>query len=83
MFLKDGTIPYPRSMKNSEFKIFQTIIKHQLEDGETDKWNNIVNTCTGVSEETSIRVYHMVSMDKTGTNHQNLERMSTEAMFDK
>ena len=37
---KDGTIPDPSSTENVGFKIFQTIIKHQLEGGETDKWKN-------------------------------------------
>ena len=36
LFLEDSTIPYPRSMDNVEFKIFQIIIKRQLEGGETD-----------------------------------------------
>ena len=52
LFLKDGTIPDPISTDNVEFKIFQTIIKCQLEGGYTDKWNKIVNTCMGISEET-------------------------------
>ena len=37
LFLKDGTIPDPRSTDNAEFKIVQTIIERQLEGGETDK----------------------------------------------
>ena len=41
LLLKNGTIPDPSSTYNSEFKIFQTIIKRQLEGGETDKWNKI------------------------------------------
>ena len=80
MFLKDGNIPDPIFMENSQFKIFQTIIKRQLEGGETDKWNKIVNTCMGVSEETSTRVRHMCTMEKTGTNHQKRERTRTEVM---
>ena len=35
--LKAGTRPEPSSMDNAEFNIFQTIIKNQLEAGETDK----------------------------------------------
>ena len=58
-------------MDNDEFKIFQTIIKGQLEGGETDNWNKIVNTYMGVSEETSTGVHHLYTMEKTGTNHQN------------
>ena len=49
LFLKDGTIPDPISTYNAEFKISQTIIKLQLEGGETDKWTKIVNTCMEVS----------------------------------
>ena len=37
LFFKDGTIPDPSYMDNAEFNIFQTIIKRQLEGGETDK----------------------------------------------
>ena len=51
LFLHDDTNPDPISKYNIEFKIFQTIIKHQLEGGETDKWNKIVNTCMGVSDK--------------------------------
>ena len=70
LFLKDVTIPDPSSMENDEFKIVQTIIKRQLEGGEIDKWNKIVNTCMGVSEKTSTGVHHIYTMEKTGTNHQ-------------
>ena len=48
LFLKDDNIPDPSSMENVEFKIFQTIIKRQLEGGDTDKWNKIVNTSVGI-----------------------------------
>ena len=82
-FLKDGTIPDPISTDNSEFKIVQTIIKRQLDNGEVDKWNKIFNTCMGVSEEISTGVHHMYTVDKTDTNHQKWERMRTEAMWDK
>ena len=43
LFLKDGTIPEPSSMDNSELNIVQTILKRQLERGETDKWKTIAN----------------------------------------
>ena len=79
-FLKYGTISDPISTDNVEFKIFQTIIKRQLESGETDNWNKIVNTCMGLSEETSMGVHHMYTMQKTGTNHQKRERTRSEAM---
>ena len=36
LFLKDGTIPDHSSTENYDFKIVQTIIKRQLEGGETD-----------------------------------------------
>ena len=57
--LKDDTIPEPSFTENSEFKIVQTIIKRQLEGGDTDKWNKSVNTCMGVSEENSTGVHHL------------------------
>ena len=67
LLLKDGDIPDPSSTDNVEFKIVQTIIKCQLEGGETDKWSKIVNTCMGFSEETSTGVHHMYTM-RTGIN---------------
>ena len=80
MFLKDDTIPYPMSADNIEFNIVQTIIKRQLEGGDTNKWNKIVNTYMGFSEETFTGVYHMYTMENIGTNHQKRERTRTEAM---
>ena len=59
LFLNDGTIPDPISTDNVEFKIFQSIVKRQLEDGEADNWNKIVNKCMGVSEEISTVVHHL------------------------
>ena len=41
LFLKDGTILYPSSKYNVEFKIVQTIIKRQLVGGETDRWKKL------------------------------------------
>ena len=41
LLLKGGTISGPISTDNSEFKIVQTIIKRQLEGGETDKRKKI------------------------------------------
>ena len=70
LLLKDVTTPDPIYTDNVEFKISQSIIKRQLEGGETDKWNKIVDTCIGVSEETSTGVHHLYTMEKTGTNHQ-------------
>ena len=59
LFLKNDTIPDPISTDNVEVNIVQTIIKRQLEGGETDKWNKIVNTCMGVSDETPTGVHHL------------------------
>ena len=70
LLLKDVTILDPSSTENSGYKIVQTIIKHQLEGGDTDNWNKISNTCMGVSEDTSTLVQHMYTMEKTCTNHQ-------------
>ena len=69
-FLKDGTIPDPRSTDNVEFRIVQTITNHKLEGKETDKWNTIVNTFMEFSEETFTEVHHLYNMEKTSTNHQ-------------
>ena len=65
-----GTITYPSSTDNSEFKIVQTIIKRQIEGGDTDKWNKLFNTCMGLSEETSTGIHHLYTMQKTGTKYQ-------------
>ena len=70
----------PRSTDNVYLKISQTTIKRQLDGGETDKWNKIVNMCMGVSEETFTGVHCMYTMMKRGNNHQNLENTRTEAM---
>ena len=70
LFLNNSTISDPNSMENYEFKIFQNVIKLQLEGGDTDKWNKIVNKCMGVSEENSNGGHHLYTMDKTGTNRQ-------------
>ena len=80
LFLKDGTITDSISTENVEVKIVQTIIKQQIEGGDTDKWKQIVNTCMGFSEETFTGVQHLYTMDKTGTNHQKWESTRTEAM---
>ena len=71
LFLKECTIYDPSSMDNDELNILQTTIKRQLKGGETDKWDKIVNTCIGVSEETSTGVHHIYTMYNTGTNQQN------------
>ena len=75
-YLKDGNIPEP-SPTNVEINIFQTIIKRQLESGETDRWNKTVNTCMGFYEEIFKGVHHMCNMEKTCTNHQNRESKRT------
>ena len=59
LFLKYFTIHDPISMGNAEFKIVQTIIKHQLEGGEKYDWNKIVNTCMRVFEDTSMVFHHL------------------------
>ena len=61
-FLKNVTIPDPRSTENYEFNIVQTIIKRQIEGGETDKRNKNANTYIGVSEDTSTGFHHMYTM---------------------
>ena len=68
--LKDCTVSEPIFIDNSELNIVQTIIKFQLEGGNTDKWNKIDNTCMGVSKETSTGVHHMYTMEKKVTGHQ-------------
>ena len=83
LLLKDGTIPDPSSTENFEFKNVQTIIKSQLEGGETDKWNKIFNTCMGVSDKTPTGVNHLYTTEKTENNQQKQERMRTEAVCDK
>ena len=79
---KYGNITDPISNENVDFKIVQTIIRRQLEGRDTDNWTNFFNTRMGVSEDTSIGVHHLYTMEKTCTNHQNGERNRTEAMCD-
>ena len=38
-----------------------------------DKWDKIVNTCMGFTDETFKGVHHIYTIQKTSTNHQNLE----------
>ena len=59
--LNDGNIPDPISTENAEIGIVLTILKCQLDSGETDKWNKISNTCMGISQ--------IYTMEKTCTNH--------------
>ena len=59
LFLRDGTISDPISTDNFEFKIVQTIIKRQIEGGETDKWNKFFNTCMGVFDNNSTEFHHL------------------------
>ena len=69
--LNDGTIPYPSSTDNVEFKIVQTIINPQLKGGETDKWNKIINVCIRFSDKNFIILHNLYTMEMTGTNHKN------------
>ena len=76
-FLKDGNVHDSSSTDNSELNIVQTIIKHQLESLEADKWNKVSNTCMSIYEDTSTVVHHLYTMEKTGTDHKKLESMIT------
>ena len=69
LFFDYDTIPDPRSTDNSELNILQNIIKRQLEGEEMDKWKKFVNTCMGISEETSTGVHDLYNMENTGTTH--------------
>ena len=69
LFLKDCTSPDPISTENAEFNIFQTIIKFQLEGGDTDIWNKIVNRCMGVYDNTTKGAHYLYTNQKKGTNH--------------
>ena len=62
LLLKDGDIPDPRSTDNIDINIFKTIIKRHLEGRETDKWNKLVNTCMGFSEDTFTVGHHLYTM---------------------
>ena len=58
-------------MYNAEFNIVQTIIKHQLDGGETDTGEKIANIWSIFSEETSMIVHRLYIMEKIVTDHQN------------
>ena len=70
LFLKDGNIPDPSCTDNVEFNINQTIIKRQLEGGEIDKWNKIINTCMGIYLDTFTEVHQLYTMENKVANHQ-------------
>ena len=62
LLLQDGTITDPISTYNICFKIVQTIINHQLEVRETDKWNKIVNTCMGIYDKNTTVFHNLYTM---------------------
>ena len=49
LLIKNGTVPDPNFKDNDDFNIVQTINKHQLKGGETEKRNTVANTFIGFS----------------------------------
>ena len=56
------------------------LIKHLLENGETDKWKKSATRRMGISEETTTGVRHLYTVEKTGTDHQKWERTRMEGI---
>merc|ERR1712054_202517 len=65
-FKENGALPDLEG-KEGEFLIVLTVIKQLLEKGITDKWTNLVNGFTGVSEETTTGVHRLIQMANNGT----------------
>lgn len=65
-FAKLGTLPDPTSTKNKEFQCVLTIIKRELEAGNTKMWTKMAEKLIGVSEETTTGVHRLEQMSARG-----------------
>jgi len=64
-FAKSGAIPDPASTDNAEMKCVLKIIADNLKTNPT-RWQKIVASCVGVSEETTTGVKRLYEMQKAG-----------------
>jgi len=64
-FEKSGAIPDPSTTNNAEMKlVLKTIAENLVKDPK--RWQRIVGTCVGVSEETTTGVKRLYEMQKAG-----------------
>ena len=64
-FAKSGAVPDPASTDNAEMKCVLKIIAENLKTNP-NRWHKIVETCVGVSEETTTGVKRLYEMQKAG-----------------
>jgi len=64
-FAKSGAVPDPASTDNAEMKCVLKIIADNLKTNP-NRWHKIVETCVGVSEETTTGVKRLYEMQKAG-----------------
>ena len=64
-FEKSGAIPDPSTTNNAEMKLVLKTIKENLAI-DHKSWHKIVETCVGVSEETTTGVKRLYEMQKAG-----------------
>jgi len=64
-FKANGAIPDPSSTDNAEMKLVLSIIKTGL-TVDPNRWHKMVETCVGVSEETTTGVKRLYEMQKRG-----------------
>jgi adenosylhomocysteinase len=65
-FEKLGTLPDPSTTDNAEFKEVLTILRRELEAGNTQKWRKMMAGLHGVSEETTTGVHRLEQMALKG-----------------
>jgi len=63
-FEKSGAIPDPSTTNNAEMKLVLKIAENLVKDPK--RWQRIVGTCVGVSEETTTGVKRLYEMQKAG-----------------
>jgi len=65
-FKKLGTLPDPNSTTNKELKIVLSILRRNLEEGNTDMWTKMGEKFVGLSEETTTGVHRLEQMSRKG-----------------
>merc|ERR1719223_2646221 len=65
-FKKLGTLPDPKSTNNKELQIVLSIIRKNLEAGNTEMWTKMSETFMGLSEETTTGVHRLEQMARKG-----------------
>ena len=65
-FKKLGTLPDPKSTNNKELQIVLSIIRREIEAGNTDMWTKMGQKFVGLSEETTTGVHRLEQMSRKG-----------------